>query len=208
MIQKNMKDGNVDSRTKSMILELANEYRFFHWHLEFPEVFYGEKTGFDCVLGNPPWEELQAEEASWFVGKDEEVSQASSSKRKELIAELEIKNPKLFSKWKNYQKAITLQKDFFKKSNCFPFSAQGKINTYPLFTELAAINLINRKGRAGIVVKTGIATDYFTRYLFSYIIENKLLQSLYDFVNSEGIFPDVAPPERFCLLTLNGNLTL
>jgi len=32
---------------------LANDYRFFHWPLEFPEVF--GKGGFDCVLGNPPF---------------------------------------------------------------------------------------------------------------------------------------------------------
>jgi hypothetical protein len=29
------------------------EYRFFHWHLAFPEVY--AKGGFDCLLGNPPW---------------------------------------------------------------------------------------------------------------------------------------------------------
>ena len=56
------------------IERLAGEYQFFHWHLEFPEVFAAEprlqavKTadpgkdadwewgGFDVVLSNPPWE--------------------------------------------------------------------------------------------------------------------------------------------------------
>ncbi|MBK9045643.1 MAG: hypothetical protein IPL74_02695 [Bacteroidetes bacterium] len=33
------------------ILEVADTYNFFHYHLEFPEVF--EKGGFDCLLGNP-----------------------------------------------------------------------------------------------------------------------------------------------------------
>ncbi len=27
----------------------------FHWPLEFPEVFFREVAGFDCVIGNPPW---------------------------------------------------------------------------------------------------------------------------------------------------------
>lgn len=31
----------------------ALEKRFFHWFLEFPEVF--QKGGFDCILGNPPF---------------------------------------------------------------------------------------------------------------------------------------------------------
>ena len=29
------------------------EKRFFHWFLEFPEVF--SNGGFDCILGNPPF---------------------------------------------------------------------------------------------------------------------------------------------------------
>ncbi|MCZ7576331.1 MAG: N-6 DNA methylase [Dehalococcoidia bacterium] len=32
---------------------LAMRFRFFHWPLEFPDVFEG--GGFDCVLGNPPF---------------------------------------------------------------------------------------------------------------------------------------------------------
>jgi hypothetical protein len=32
---------------------VAIEQRFFHWFLEFPEVF--EEGGFDCILGNPPF---------------------------------------------------------------------------------------------------------------------------------------------------------
>jgi hypothetical protein len=48
----------------------AKTYRFFHWELEFPEVFFdrhgqfkGEASGFDVVIGNPPYvrqEELAA----------------------------------------------------------------------------------------------------------------------------------------------------
>lgn len=41
---------------------LAAEKRFFHWDLEFPEVFvdlkrrdWAENPGFDAVVGNPPW---------------------------------------------------------------------------------------------------------------------------------------------------------
>ena len=41
--------------------EIAAEKRFFHWEIEFPEVFrdiYGQEKdnpGFDAVIGNPPW---------------------------------------------------------------------------------------------------------------------------------------------------------
>jgi type I restriction-modification system DNA methylase subunit len=44
----------------------AKERRFFHWELEFPEVFFSEdgtqkeNPGFDAVIGNPPWEKISA----------------------------------------------------------------------------------------------------------------------------------------------------
>ena len=52
-------------------LNAAREKRFFHWELEFPEVFFGpsknsaqeivlkENPGFDAVIGNPPWVDVQ-----------------------------------------------------------------------------------------------------------------------------------------------------
>lgn len=46
--------------------EMAEERRFFHWELAFPEVFYdengqrlGERAGFDAVVGNPPYVRVQ-----------------------------------------------------------------------------------------------------------------------------------------------------
>ena len=48
---------------------IAKEIKFFHWELEFPEVFFNEdgspkeNPGFDCVIGNPPYGVLSRE---WF----------------------------------------------------------------------------------------------------------------------------------------------
>lgn len=41
-------------------LDLAAAHSFFHWELEFPEIFYRQsagvpRRGFDAVVGNPPW---------------------------------------------------------------------------------------------------------------------------------------------------------
>lgn len=36
-------------------MKFAKENKFFHWELEFPEVFRGDNGGFDCVIGNPPY---------------------------------------------------------------------------------------------------------------------------------------------------------
>lgn len=47
-------------------VEVANKHRFFHWFLEFPEVFM--QGGFDCVLGNPPF--LGGQKLSGNFGND------------------------------------------------------------------------------------------------------------------------------------------
>jgi len=57
-------------RIKQRVKEIANEQRFFHWELEFPEVFVKGKGGFDAVVGNPPWETLQPVSKEFFTKYD------------------------------------------------------------------------------------------------------------------------------------------
>jgi len=54
---------------------INNEKHFFHWELEFPEIFFDEhgkekdNPGFDAVVGNPPWvrfHNLNTDEVSYF----------------------------------------------------------------------------------------------------------------------------------------------
>ncbi len=49
-----------DRQAIETALTLAQSKRFFHWELEFPEVFFDERKrkengGFDAVVGNPPY---------------------------------------------------------------------------------------------------------------------------------------------------------
>ncbi len=49
-----------DKETIDTAIELSDDKHFFHWELEFPEVFYEgtrerENPGFDAVVGNPPY---------------------------------------------------------------------------------------------------------------------------------------------------------
>src|SRR5262249_455623 len=42
--------------TRAVLTQLVADHRFFHWELEFPDVFAASGSGFDAILGNPPWE--------------------------------------------------------------------------------------------------------------------------------------------------------
>ncbi len=56
-----------DKKSIETALSLAQSKRFFHWELEFPEVFFDETKhkengGFDAVVGNPPYDVLAEKE--------------------------------------------------------------------------------------------------------------------------------------------------
>ena len=56
--------------TARVAREVAATKRFFHWELEFPDVFRKEGSGFDAVVGNPPWETLQPNSKEYFSNID------------------------------------------------------------------------------------------------------------------------------------------
>jgi len=150
--------------------QLSTQNRFFHWPLEFLQVF--EKGGFDCVLGNPPWEKIQVEEQPFFTGRDIEISKATGSKRKELIRKLKLSNPNLFSQFEDYRKEVESSDKFFKNSGAFRLTGSGKINTYSIFSELFSL-LISFNARSGIIVPLGIATDDGNKDFFSDLIRTE-----------------------------------
>lgn len=52
------------------VREIARELRFFHWEVEFADVFTGPWAGFDAILGNPPWDTLQPVSKEFFSNRD------------------------------------------------------------------------------------------------------------------------------------------
>lgn len=194
--------GSIDGRYLGHAWEMAQRLSFFHWPLEFPEVF--EAGGFDVVLCNPPWERVKLQEKEFFAARDPDIARApNKAARERLIRQLPETKPAL---WEEYQQALhyaEAQGKFLRRSGRFPFSARGDINTYSVFSELF-VKLLNPSGRAGVVVPTGIATDDTNKTFFSHLVENGRLVSLYDFENREKIFPAIDSRLKFSLFTLKG----
>ena len=56
--------------TRAVARAVAARHRFFHWELEFPDVFREEGSGFDAVLGNPPWDIAKPVSMEFFSNID------------------------------------------------------------------------------------------------------------------------------------------
>jgi len=183
---------------------LAQQYSFFHWYLEFPEVFGRTYPGFDCVLGNPPWERIKIQEKEFFQHKAAAIVDASTAaERKKMIAALAKKDRSLSERYKQAKRASECESKFLRNSARFPLTGKGDINSYAVFAE-HALQILNSTGRVGMVVPSGIATDKTTSDFFAYVVDHARLVSLYDFENRKRLFP-IHSSFKFCLLTLTGS---
>ena len=178
------------------------EARVLHWPLAFPQVF--ARGGFDCVLGNPPWEVNQMGEEEFFASRDPNIAALAGDSRKKAIESLSKTSPRLWEEFSETSRRIAATNIFFRESGRFPLTAVGKLNTYPLFAE-TILQIHARDGRAGFIVPTGIATDDSTKAYFGHITQSKQLVSLYDIENRDRLFPAVDSRMKFCLLTLGAS---
>ncbi len=189
--------GMVDRASK-----IAEKNNFFHWLIEYPSVY--QEGGFDCIIGNPPWDRVSFEAVEFFAVSAPDIANAETkSKRLELIDELEDENPELHEEWEKEVQRIDQQTKFFKKSGRYPKSSKGYVNTYAIFAGFATDN-ISPKGRTGLITPTGIATDSSTQDFFRKLVENQRLDSLFGFENKNRIFQDVHGQFNFCLLVIAG----
>jgi hypothetical protein len=62
--------GSLPEPAREVVAELRTARRFFHWELEFPDVFTEEHAGFDAVVGNPPWEIQKPNSKEFFSNHD------------------------------------------------------------------------------------------------------------------------------------------
>ena len=182
---------------KTEVKRMAEEQRFFHWCVEFPEVFAANK-GFDVMCGNPPWDKIKVEDKKWFEshGRADIVNAGTASQRKKAIADLPVYDPTLY---KEYTKALAdaeALSRFVRLAGRFDLTATGDIDLYPMFAELC---LSFSKEAWGLVLPTGIAVNDSNKAFFSKLINENRLVSLYDFENKEGLF-DIHRMFKFCLL--------
>ena len=201
----NSNSDGLSRRQREETERLANRYRFFHWHLAFPDVFDpalpSGTRGFDCVLGNPPWELVKLQEKEWFAERSPEIAAApNAAARKRMIAALAQDDPTLHRAFEAALRVAAGRSRLLRDSGRFPLCGRGTINFYAVFAELMR-SIVNERGRAGCVLPTGISTDDTTKDFFRDVVAKRSLVSLFDFENRSGLFPDIDSRTKFCLFT-------
>lgn len=204
----------------------CREARVLHWPLAFPQVF--ASGGFDCVLGNPPWERIKLQEEEFFATRHRDVAEAKNkaerSQRIQWLSEGMLAkhlSPQLEHVPLEYEAEQRLYDEFISARRTaeaasvfahvkgedggrYPLTGVGDVNTYALFAETIR-DITAPHGRAGFIVPSGLATDNSTKAFFGDLVFRKSLDSFFEFEN-EGFFPGAGQGHmlRFALTTIVG----
>lgn len=206
------------------IARLSEEYHFFHWHLEFPEIFTVPNTdgsadinpatgwagGFSCAVGNPPWDRLEFEDPKYFSVAEPSIAMTSGAARAKRIAAWEKENPEAGSRYRAERRKLKTISLFASSSESFPLCAKGltaggvtKLQIDQLFAE-RFWSIIGPQGRIGCIIPTALATSAGGQFLFSSLTRQGAITSLFDFENRKPLFPGVDSRYKFCTLSLVG----
>jgi len=153
---------------------VAAANRFFHWELEFPEVFFDgdgqhrSDAGFDAVVGNPPWDMMRSDGVP--------VSDRSQARAD-----------------------MTRVLRFTRDAGVYEAQSQGHANRYQLFLE-RSMTLLRGGGRLGLVLPGGFASDHGSASIRRRLFSTCRVDGLVGFDNRQAVFP-IHRSVRFVLLT-------
>jgi hypothetical protein len=214
--------GTLDlAASEDLVERLTRQYRFFHWHIEFPHVFRvgggaqsvdaqtGWDGGFSCVIGNPPWEKVEVKEEEFFAAYRPDIANAANAAaRKKMIEKLRSSEDDadrtLYHQFEDELRKSGGWTHLLRDSSRYPLTGRGRLNTYAVFAETGR-TIIGARGRSGLVLPTGIATDATTAPFFGDLVRKSKLVSFLDFENEAFLLSRaVHHSVRFCLLTVCG----
>lgn len=166
---------------------LRKQHRFFHWDLEFSDLF-AERGGFDLMLGNPPWLKVEWQEAGVLGDYEPEfvLRKLSASKLVMLREQTFNHIPALEDAWRSEYEGCEGMQNFLNAQQNYPVLVGQKANLYKCFLP-QAWRLGAEKGVAGFLHPEGIYDDPKGGPLRAAVYPR--LRAHFQFQNETALFP-------------------
>ncbi|MEO1993367.1 MAG: DNA methyltransferase, partial [Pirellulales bacterium] len=161
-----------------------NRHHFYHWPMEFPDVF-GPNTvnGFSAIIGNPPWEKLKPNLKEFFSNYDPSFRSYKKQDATCISNQLMKDNKAISKRWKEYCEDFKASGAYFKFPENYRSLGKGDIDTFKLFLE-QSYTLLKPNGTLGVVVPGSFYVNegcmplrklFFTKskIMFMYAFENQ-----------------------------------
>ncbi|MDR2043658.1 MAG: class I SAM-dependent DNA methyltransferase [Clostridium sp.] len=181
--------------------EIASQQHFFHWELEFAEVF-AERGGFDLVLGNPPWIKVEwneqtvlSDENPVFAVKNLTATQTT----RERAAALEDRRAKALY-FAEYE-AMSGTQGFLNAAQNYLVLKGSAANLYKCFLP-QSWSFVNQKGVSAFLHPEGIYDDPKGGELRERAYAR--LRYHFQFANEKKLFPEVDHHTHFSINVYGG----
>ncbi|CWZ55130.1 TPA: class I SAM-dependent DNA methyltransferase [Salmonella enterica] len=166
---------------------LRKQHRFFHWDLEFCDLF-AERGGFDLMLGNPPWLKVEWQEAGVLGDYEPEfvLRKLSASKLAMLRVDTFNAIPALEDAWRSEYEGCEGMQNFLNAQQNYPVLRGVQTNLYKCFLP-QAWRLGSQNGVAGFLHPEGIYDDPKGGQLRASVYPR--LRVHFQFQNERALFP-------------------
>ena len=142
-----------------VVREVARRIAFFHWELEFADVF-DERGGFDLILGNPPWIKLGWEEGG--ILSDAEplfaIRKYSADQVSKLRNDSFERQPELLEDYVREYETMEATKGFLNAVQNYPLLQGSQSNLFKCFLPQSWL-FANRNGVQGFLHPEGVYDD-------------------------------------------------
>jgi hypothetical protein len=102
-----------------------------HFPAAFPEVFLRENPGFDCLLGNPPWEQVVVQEHVWWGVHLPGIRSLPISQMNDAIVDFRLQRPDLEAAFEDELENAEEMRSVLR--NTFPELGSGRTDLYKAF---------------------------------------------------------------------------
>jgi hypothetical protein len=167
--------------------------RFFHWEVEFPEVFLdGARPGFDAVIGNPPWDKMLPNKHEFYGKTDALIRAYKGNELEARIRELHNLHPGLAEEFASYRERITTLARVMRSGGDFPLAearSQAAHEDVAKYFVDSALCLVRSGGFVGLVVPSVLYNGDGCVGIRRYLVEKATIKRFYGFENRRKIFP-------------------
>ena len=179
-----------NSERLKLVRQIAAKYRFFHWELDFADLFH-DAGGFDLILGNPPWIKIGWNEGA--VMGDVQPLYVLRDFNAPILAELRDKtiteHPELRSMYLSEYGEFESSKNFLSSQHNYHLLHGTQSNTFKCFivkaTELSKYcGYVHDDGMFNDPKGGTLREHLYPRLRYWFQFENEL--SLFEGLNDHG----------------------
>jgi len=163
-----------------------------HFPVAFPEVFERVRPGFDCIVGNPPWEKVKVEEHNFWGLRHPGLRSLPAAERRAATIAVAASRPDLVTEYeREVEEAQYLKQVLFKGP--FPGISSGDPDLYKAFA-WRFWHLVRDGGAIGVVLpRSALAATGSAAWRDAVLSDGTFAEVTFLVNNAGWVFEDVHP---------------